>query len=38
MHDSEGQQPIRLQLAGYEGSYSLEPRTRQLTLWDLRRS
>ena len=37
VHDSEGQHPIRLQLAGYEGSYSLDPRTRQLTLWDLTR-
>jgi hypothetical protein len=37
VHDSEGEHPIRLQLAGYEGSYSLNPRTRQLTLWDLTR-
>jgi hypothetical protein len=35
--DSEGQHPIRLQLAGYEGSYSLDPLTRQLTLWALSR-
>lgn len=38
LHDAEGQQLIRLQLAGYEGSYSLDPRTRQLTLWELHRS
>jgi hypothetical protein len=37
VHDSEGQQPIRIQLAGYEGSYSLDPHARQLTLWDLNR-
>lgn len=37
IHDSEGQQPIRLQLAGYVGSYSLDPRSRQLTLWELSR-
>jgi hypothetical protein len=37
VHESEGQHPIRLQLAGYEGTYSLDPRTRQLTLWDLSR-
>jgi hypothetical protein len=37
VHDSEGQHPIRLQLAGYEGSYSLDPSTRRLTLWDLTR-
>ena len=34
---AEGQHPIRLQLAGYEGSYSIDPRTRQLILWDLTR-
>jgi hypothetical protein len=34
---AEGQHPIRLQLAGYEGSYSLDPMTRQLTLWELSR-
>ncbi|QRN93715.1 hypothetical protein JRI60_31660 [Archangium violaceum] len=34
---AEGQHPIRLQLAGYEGSYSIDPGTRQLTLWDLTR-
>jgi hypothetical protein len=37
VHESEGQHPIRLQLAGYQGTYSLDPRTRQLTLWDLAR-
>jgi hypothetical protein len=37
VHESEGQHLIRLQLAGYEGTYSLDPRTRQLTLWDLSR-
>jgi hypothetical protein len=37
VHASEGQHPLRLQLAGYEGTYSLDPHTRQLTLWDLLR-
>lgn len=37
MHDSEGQHPIQLQLAGYEGSYSLDPENRVLTLWHLGR-
>lgn len=37
VHDSEGHHPIQLRLAGYEGSYSLDPRTRRLTLWDLTR-
>jgi len=37
MHGSEGQHPIQIQLAGYEGSYSLEPDSRVLTLWHLGR-
>ncbi len=37
MHGSEGQHPIPLQLAGYEGSYSLDPESRVLTLWHLGR-
>jgi hypothetical protein len=37
VHESEEQHPIRLQLAGYEGTYSIDPRSRQLTLWDLSR-
>jgi hypothetical protein len=37
MEASEGQQPIRIEAAGYEGSYSLDPRARQLTLWELSR-
>lgn len=37
VHESEEQHPIRIQLAGYEGTYSIDPRTRQLTLWDLSR-
>jgi hypothetical protein len=37
VHESEDQHPIRLQLAGYEGTYSIDPRTRQLTLWELNR-
>lgn len=37
MEASEGQQPIRIELAGYAGSYSLDPRARQLTLWELSR-
>jgi hypothetical protein len=37
MHGSEGQHPIQIQLAGYEGSYSLDPESRVLTLWHLGR-
>lgn len=37
VHESEEQHPIRIQLAGYEGSYSIDPRTRQLTLCELHR-
>jgi mRNA-degrading endonuclease RelE of RelBE toxin-antitoxin system len=37
VHESEEQHPIRIQLAGYEGTYSIDPRTRQLTLWDVSR-
>jgi hypothetical protein len=37
MHGSEGQHPIQIQLAGYEGSYSLDPDRRVLTLWHLGR-
>jgi hypothetical protein len=37
MEASEGQQPIRIELAGYEGTYSLDPQARQLTLWELSR-
>jgi hypothetical protein len=35
MEESEGQQPIRLQIAGYVGSYSLDPQSRKLTLFHL---
>jgi len=37
VHESEEQHPILLQLAGYEGTYSIDPLSRQLTLWDLSR-
>ena len=37
VHESEEQHPIHLQLAGYEGTYSIDPRNRQLTLWALSR-
>lgn len=37
MEAAEGNQPIRIELAGYQGSYSLDPRARQLTLWELSR-
>jgi hypothetical protein len=32
---AEVREPFRLELAGFEGSYSLDPSTRQLTLWHL---
>ena len=35
MEASEGQQPIRLEVAGYVGSYSLDPQTRKLILFHL---
>ncbi len=35
MHTSEGEQPIQLQFAGYELTYSLDPNNRRLTLWHL---
>lgn len=35
--DAEVREPFRLQLAGFEGSYSIDPSTRRLTLWYLAR-
>lgn len=33
--DAEVREPFRLELAGFEGSYSIDPSSRRLTLWHL---
>lgn len=35
--DTEVREPFRLELAGFEGSYSIDPSIRRLTLWHLAR-
>jgi hypothetical protein len=37
VNTSEAHEPFRLELAGFEGSYSVDPDARQLTLWHLTR-
>ncbi len=37
VNTAEASEPLRLELAGFEGSYSVDPDARQLTLWHLTR-